>query len=265
MKTCSLCKQSKDINCFGKLSKSKDGLNGWCKDCKNAKQIAKRNEKMGGPSVRRINSQLILDNKQMCHKCKLPKDTSEFYSNKANKYGFHYECKSCAHEDAVIRYNDNKEEIKSNVKQHYQENKEKRQQYSRQYYYNNTETQKLKSKNYHKKRRSIDPAFKLRKNISTLISIIIRSNGSSKMGQSVLKYLSYTIQELKEHLENQFDDNMNWENYGSYWSLDHIYPQSKLPYTNMEEENFQKCWALSNLRPLEKIANIKKGNKIYGI
>ena len=52
---------------------------------------------------------------------------------------------------------------------------------------------------------------------------------------------------------------MSWENYGSYWQINHIYPQSKLPYTSMEEENFKMCWAL------EKIANIRKGNKINNI
>lgn len=55
---------------------------------------------------------------------------------------------------------------------------------------------------------------------------------------------------------------MNWDNWGAYWHIDHIYPVSLLPYSSMEEDNFKRCWALDNLRPLEKIANIKKGNKI---
>jgi hypothetical protein len=56
---------------------------------------------------------------------------------------------------------------------------------------------------------------------------------------------------------------MNWDNQGAYnsktwddndkstwkWQLDHIIPQSDLPYTSMQDENFKKCWALSNLRP----------------
>ncbi len=68
---------------------------------------------------------------------------------------------------------------------------------------------------------------------------------------------------------------MNWENQGIYnintwddndsstwtWQLDHIIPQSKLPYTSMEDENFQKCWALENLRPYSAKQNIKDGNR----
>jgi len=54
---------------------------------------------------------------------------------------------------------------------------------------------------------------------------------------------------------------MNWDNHGK-WHLDHIYPQSLLPYDSMKHPNFQKCWALDNLHPLEATENISKGNKI---
>ena len=63
---------------------------------------------------------------------------------------------------------------------------------------------------------------------------------------------------------------MSWNNYGKYssnnetWNIDHIIPQSLLPYSSMEEENFKKCWDLSNLRPLKSIENIRKSNKLLG-
>lgn len=75
------------------------------------------------------------------------------------------------------------------------------------------------------------------------------------------------MQELKAHLEKQFEPWMSWDNYGAAstdmktWQIDHIVPQSKLSYTAMTDDNFQKCWALSNLRPLESFENIKKSNK----
>ena len=66
---------------------------------------------------------------------------------------------------------------------------------------------------------------------------------------------------------------MNWQNKGSYrvktwddndqttwkWQIDHIIPQSDLPYTSMEDDNFKKCWALENLRPLSAKQNIFDG------
>ena len=72
----------------------------------------------------------------------------------------------------------------------------------------------------------------------------------------------YTKDDLVKHLEKQFDDKMNWANYGSYWWIDHIKPRSAFHYTTAEDPEFKECWSLSNLQPMEKIANIKKGNKI---
>jgi len=56
-------------------------------------------------------------------------------------------------------------------------------------------------------------------------SAIYQAMKSSKNGSSILDYLSYSMQELKQHLENNFDDKMSWDNYGDYWQIDHIIPQ----------------------------------------
>lgn len=119
-----------------------------------------------------------------------------------------------------------------------------------------------------KKRRQTDIAFKLRKIISGSVQKAIFKNG-----KSITKYLPYSFQELKEHLENQFEPWMTWFNHGNYntstwddnnlttwtWQIDHITPQSNLLYTSMEDTNFKKCWALSNLRPLSAKQNIIDG------
>lgn len=90
----------------------------------------------------------------------------------------------------------------------------------------------------------------------------MKKGKSNKAGQSILKFINYTIEELKVHIEKKFfDEKMNWENYGTYWHLDHIIPQSDLPYTSMEDENFKLCWSLSNLRSLEAKQNIIEGAK----
>lgn len=90
-----------------------------------------------------------------------------------------------------------------------------------------------------------------------------------------MKYIPYSIEDLKIHIEKQFESWMTWDNHGRYdreswndndsntwtWQFDHIIPQSLLPYTNMEDENFQKCWALENLRPLSAKQNLIDGNR----
>jgi hypothetical protein len=118
-----------------------------------------------------------------------------------------------------------------------------------------------------------DIAYRLKKNISRSIWGYLKLSKSSKNNESCLKYLGFTDKALKEHLEAQFEPWMNWENYGGYnsktwndddqsswkWSLDHITPQSDLPYKSMEDENFKKCWSLENLRPYSAKQNVLDG------
>ena len=81
--------------------------------------------------------------------------------------------------------------------------------------------------------------------------------------QGIWKILPYTLKEARKHLEEQFDKNMNWKNYGVYWQVDHIRPQASLPYSTTRCANFIKCWSLENLQPLPKKKNCAK-TSIWG-
>lgn len=112
-----------------------------------------------------------------------------------------------------------------------------------------------------------NPEYRLRVNISKTISNALKKQKASKSGESIFKYLNYTFEDLKNHLEKQFDSNMNWENYGPFiqnkytWNLDHIKCQSDYPYSSMNDDNFKIVWDLNNLRPLEAIKNSIEGSK----
>lgn len=116
------------------------------------------------------------------------------------------------------------------------------------------------------KKQRAKPANKIKAHVSRQINFALHRTGNSKMGNAVLKFLSYSIQELKNHLESQFEPWMNWSNYGKIsvdkktWNIDHIIPQSDLPYQSMTDDNFKKCWSLENLRPLDSKINIIEGS-----
>jgi hypothetical protein len=226
---------------------------------------------------------------KICTCCKKEKElTIEFFSiyNKKMRDGsykkyFRIYCKECKRAKDRQRNINNPEYMKNynaleTTKQKKKEWQDKNYNYEdkKEYCHNYYETHKEEIKKtwstpefkerkriYKRNRRKNDPIFRMRENISNAILKALRKSKSSKGGQSILQYLEYTINQLKEHLEKQFDDKMNWENYGIYWHIDHIIPQSILPYSSMQDENFKKCWSLSNLRPLDAKTNILEGVK----
>jgi len=206
---------------------------------------------------------------KVCSKCSSEKHLDMFYKKSNNRDGFSTVCKDCTSVIQKLYYENNKEKILAKKKIY---NKK----YNKLYYYNNKDKQKIRvrawqieNKDRHlsnrrkreKQKRDSEPSYRLKTNISNTINKMLKSVGGSKRGESILFRLMYTPQQLKEHLEKQFDENMSWDNYGSYWHIDHIYPQSKLIYDSIDHPNFKKCWALENLRSLEAKENNKKGNK----
>lgn len=103
----------------------------------------------------------------------------------------------------------------------------------------------------------------------------LKNEDSSKNGKSWTDFVPYTPFELKQHLENQFESWMSWENHGKYhldtwddddqstwtWQIDHIVPHSDFHYTSMEDEEFKICWSLENLRPLSAKINLIEGTR----
>jgi len=110
---------------------------------------------------------------------------------------------------------------------------------------------------YLKKLRQENPKFRLDFNMGVAIYQALRDK---KGGRHWEILVNYTLNDLIRHLEGQFDNKMNWENYGSYWHIDHIKPRSLFKYIYPDDKEFKKCWALENLQPLEKTDNLKKGN-----
>ncbi len=184
-----------------------------------------------------------------CSKCKKLLIENEFYKDKRAKSGLYSACKKCHY---------NKENYLENIKRWQKKNKKKVLRYQREYYKKNKEKLNKNHSKRDKKRRKIDVKFRLDKNISWYIRTSLRGN---KAGRSWQKLVGYTLEDLTKHLEKQFNDKMNWNNYGSYWHIDHIKPQSLFNYIIPKDPEFKECWALTNLQPLEKIANIKKSNK----
>lgn len=137
------------------------------------------------------------------------------------------------------------------------------------------ECERQDTSNRNSKRFKEDILYRTRTIISSSIRDYLTNNSSKKDGKSCLNYLEYSMEDLKIHLENQFEPWMTWENWGRYdpkiwddndqstwtWNIDHIIPHSKFLYTSMDSDEFKKCWNLGNLRPLSSKINLLDGSK----
>lgn len=194
------------------------------------------------------------------------------FIGEANKFHGRF-CQSCRKAQRKAFYDSNKYRIIENQKEFYQKNKDDIKLQKKEYYKDNKVIILQNHKEYEAHRLQEDITYKLRKDASSLIRQSLKRQNSNKSGKSILQYLFYSIEELKNHLESLFEPWMNWNNWGAYnkdlwndndsntwkWSIDHIIPQSDLPYISMDDENFRKCWALENLRPLNSKQNLIEG------
>jgi len=121
----------------------------------------------------------------------------------------------------------------------------------------NRKTIQFGNTRYEKKRKLIDPIFKLVKTLrSRLNSALNRRN--IKKGFSTMELTGCELPFLKGYLEAKFVEGMTWENHGS-WHLDHIKPCCSFDLTTEEEQ--KRCFHYTNLQPLWAGDNLSKGGK----
>ena len=140
------------------------------------------------------------------------------------------------------------------------QNREKLNEYHKEWREKNIEKHRETKRTYQKEKRHTDPIYKLISNFRTAIYIVLKENKLDKY-TNYFNMVGYSAEQLKEHLEKQFNDGMSWENYGE-WHIDHIKPISSFEFDSSDDEQFKVCWSLDNLQPMWGIENIKKGNKI---
>ena len=213
---------------------------------------------------------------KQCTKCGSEKLLSEFPLDKRAKDGRGSWCKECSYKiTAEWRRKNrkhingcrrkwaiaNKERLNESRRRRYGEHLEEMREYNNKYWkLNGHKYSKIRNRQKTERRR-ISPKLRLSASISRAIWGALNGEKNGRMWEELV---GYKFDDLKIHLEQQFSDEMSWDNYGKYWSLDHIRPQSWFSYESANDEEFRQCWALNNLKPMERIENIKKGARYEG-
>jgi len=120
-------------------------------------------------------------------------------------------------------------------------------------------------RDYFRNRKLADPSFKIRCTVASALANSIV--GKIKKPGRAPEIIGCSIDELKAHLERQFQPGMSWSNYGRIkgvkcWEIDHIRPIDSFDLT--QQNQLTECWHYSNLQPLWAVDNQKKGNREYG-
>ena len=185
-----------------------------------------------------------------------------------------FQCKDCENKARKERYYKTRDQTLIKNKQKYIEKKEEYIQRSKIYYEKNREKMNEKNKlyqiankekinayrnQYFKDRKANDPIFKFQTHYKTRLYKALKNCKGEKLKHS-FELLDCSIEKLRAWFEYIFDENMTWENQGSYWHIDHIKPCAS--YNLENEDELIECFNWKNLRPCEKIENVIKNDNI---
>jgi hypothetical protein len=173
------------------------------------------------------------------------------------------------HKKAVkLYYQRHKDKIKEKANKWFKENPERHAKTSQEWRDNNPDKYKkslIKYRETHKneiKERKLKyaklPHVKLRSAVRSRVWSALKGK---KNFRNIEDLLGYTINNLMDHLEKQFQTGMTWDNYGK-WHVDHKIPESAFNFKNDTHLDFKRCWALDNLQPLWAEDNLKKHKKL---
>lgn len=142
----------------------------------------------------------------------------------------------------------------------YHKNKETRKKRTKKWRDNNLDKlkeynikNKPKQREYQKQKLLNDLNYKISMNLRVRFSQILKKKKINK-NNSVINLLGCSISEYIKHIESQLLPELNWNNYGKLWEIDHIIPCSSFDLTIPEEQ--EKCFHYTNLQPLFKTTKI---------
>lgn len=254
-KLCKKCHSLKNLDEFSPDNRVKDGRQSKCKFCMNEERKDYRKEH--GEECREKSRTRY-------------KTNPEPYKISANIYRENNHDKII--EKKREHYQLHKEEDNARSRKWAKDNPEKKKETNRNWISANEERCRVKKKEWneanieicreswrkYKRKKLQELSFRLSHNMSAAISASLVGNKNGRHWELIV---GFSLDELKEHLESQFVENMSWNNYGE-WHIDHVIPKSKFNYISFDDIEFKKCWSLNNLQPLWAFDNLSKGARI---
>lgn len=259
-KKCSKCGETKGLGEYNKDRSRKDGLQPMCRACRNetkrALHAANPFSKREADKRYREENKAIISERQKAYR----DGNADEIKSKRKRYRDDNKEKISLQrkESRKNRSDEQKAAERDRVAKWRIENKDRLYEVIDDWHKNHPDSVR-KAKSRYKKKRLATTKGKLEANISRGIRRGLKVG--SKGGRSTFDLLDYTVEELKSHLERQFQPGMTWDNYGE-WHIDHIIPLTAFNYDTPDQIDFRKCWSLKNLQPLWGRDNMAKNNRL---
>ena len=174
-------------------------------------------------------------------------------------------CKSCERKKSLQRYKDNREHCIARNKQYKKDNAEVLKEKRKIYLARTAQHVKERYRAYCEKNKEFINKL-AREYKQNNLHAKFRDLYSSRLCQKLQKtkptgeYVGAPFKLVKEWIEYNFTEEMNWGNHGTYWQIDHVLPIASFDMSS--ETDVFVCFNWKNLMPLEKTLNQKKSDSI---
>jgi hypothetical protein len=184
--------------------------------------------------------------KKICTGCGDDKELDLFHKETAGKFGRKSKCAECIFKKTQAWKLNNQEREIENRKRWNSQNKDRHKEATYKWREENPDIHSEYVAQYQKDRKASDPKFKLLSNMRSLMyNHLTRKN--LKKHKKLEGYLGCVFEDFVMTIEQQFVGIMSWDNYGSYWSIDHICPCNQAK----TEDEMIKLQSYLNLRPMK--------------
>ncbi len=186
-----------------------------------------------------------MSDKRLCKKCLKMKNIDEFYAH------YKYSCKICCGEYCRSYKLRNKNKISKYNKVYKLKHKKEISAYNKKYNIENRQEIQKRHTPYLRNRRKTNPQYKISVTLRNRINKLI--NGKKRSSK---KLIGCDYKFMINWFKFQFKDDMNMDNHGSMWHIDHVIPCNKFDLTDTNER--LRCFNWTNLQPLCKNKNLSK-------
>jgi hypothetical protein len=144
------------------------------------------------------------------------------------------------------------------ISDYYKVYRDQNKEYFNKYCTTHYHTKKELYREWNRTKYHTDLGFKLKHITSARISQALKTYQILKKDRTI-EYLGCTMDEYTQYLEQMFNPDMNWDNYGEYWEIDHIKPIDAFDLN--DEAQLYEAFNYTNTQPLKKKDNREKSNK----